>query len=176
MKKLSLFTVILLVTFAFSACNSSCEDNKKATNTTTTSIEQDKTKVSELLDELAMGVESGNIDAIKKVWCPKEHTLLLGTENSEKLEGWKQIEAAFKGQFNALSDMLIAINDQEVKVSPDQNTAWFFEELSYNFVENNKAVSYDGIRFTGVFVKNEKGVWKLVQGHMSIPTNIENAK
>ncbi len=148
MRKLSLLTVILLVTFAFSACNSNTNNNKTAKNKTTTTIEQDKTKVSELLDELAMGVESGNIDAIKKVWCTKEHTL----------------------------DMLIAINDQEVKVSADQNTAWFFEELSYNFVENNKAVSYDGIRFTGVFVKSEEGVWKLVQGHMSIPTNIENAK
>ncbi len=176
MRKISLLTVILLVTLAFSACDSAVQNDKTAKNKTTTTIEQDKTKVSELLDELAMGVETGNIDIIKKVWCPKEHTLMLGTENSEKLEGWKQIQAAFKGQFNALSDMLIAINDQEVKVSADQNTAWFFEELSYNFVENNKAVSYDGIRFTGVFVKSEKGVWKLVQGHMSIPTNIENAK
>lgn len=173
MKRILLLSVTLAVSLIFNAC--SCPSEKKDTleEKAVVSIEKDKTLISELLDELALGIESGNISTIKKVWCIEEGTLLLGTENSEKLEGWKAIEKAFTGQFNTLSDMLIAINDQEVKVNQAQNTAWFYEELSYNFVQDNKAMSYDEIRFTGIFVKNEKGLWKLVQGHMSIPSNLE---
>lgn len=176
MKKLFLFTVLLGVMLSFSACDCPLKKDNKATENTVASAEQDKVKVSELLDELAVAIESGNINAVKNIWCPKNHTLLIGTESSEKLEGWKNIEAAFSGQFNTLSNMLIAINDQDVKVSKDKKAAWFFEELSYNFVENDKAVSYEGIRFTGVFLKNDKGEWKLVQGHMSIPSNLEKTK
>lgn len=138
-------------------------------------IDKDKeiAKVSEMLDLLATATENGNLDVIRSIWNNGDNTLLIGTESNEKLEGWAAIENAMKGQFDELEETLISISDQNIWLDRDARTAWFFEEMNYNFIYQDKAMSMDGIRFTGVFYKTDEGDWKLVQGHLSLPTSID---
>lgn len=136
-------------------------------------FEKEKAKVSELLDLYATSTESGDMEMIEQIWCPKEDVILIGTENDEKLMGWSTIKKTMSGQFNSLNETLISITDQNISFDRDARTAWFFEELNYNFIYHDKAMSLDGIRFTGVFIKDDEGVWKLVQGHVSLPTSID---
>jgi len=170
-------SIILLLPFIFlliTACNqSSKETTAEKEKAKVVDRAKEKAKVTELLDLLASSTENGDLDMVEKIWCPKDDVLLIGTESDEKLIGWEKIKEAMSGQFNDFDQTLISITDQNVWLDRDARTAWFFEELNYNFIYNNKAMSLDGIRFTGVFFKTDEGEWKLVQGHMSMPVSID---
>jgi len=172
--KRSLLLFISLVLISFTACQNHEHheaDNDNENNAI--NVEKEKAEISELLDLLATSTESGNMEIIENIWCPKDDATLIGTENHEKLMGWEEIKKAMKGQFTTLEETLISITEQNIWLDRDARTAWFFEELNYNFIYNNKAMSIDGIRFTGVFVKSDEGEWKLVQGHLSRPSTID---
>lgn len=170
-------SIILLLPFIFlmiTACeNSPKEAPAEKTKSVAIDFDKEKAKVTELLDLLATSTESGNIDMIEKIWLPSEDVVLIGTENDEKLVGWSQIKEAISGQASSFEETLISITDQNVWFDRDARTAWFLEELNYNFIYKNKAMSLDGIRFTGVFYKTDEGEWKLVQGHLSMPVSID---
>lgn len=175
MKKL-FFYIAIAGLLALSACKQSSKENTPNEAEQAVEMEKAKANISEMLDQLANSIETGNMSIVEKIWCPKEETMLIGTENNEKLIGWTAIKDAIQGQFSKLNETLISITDQNIWLSKDGNTAWFFEELNYNFIYNDKAMSIEGIRFTGVFVKNTDGAWKLVQGHMSAPTSLDVKK
>lgn len=156
----------------------SCENQTKKESTddpviTEIDFEKEKAKISEILDLLASATEEGNMEMVENIWCPKEDVILIGTESHEKLMGWTAIKNAMSGQFKSFNETLISISDQNIWLDSDAQTAWFFEEMNYNFIYNDKALSIDGIRFTGVFIKTDKGGWKLVQGHVSLPTSVD---
>jgi len=175
MRKSLIYLLFIAIVLVFVSCESGETVPMHDEAVDSLNIEAEKIKVSDLLDRLAEATEAGNIEAIENIWCPKPHSLLLGTENGEKLVGWKQIKHAITGQSTSFKDMLIAITDQNIQLDRDGRTAWFFEELNYSFILDNKAMSFEGIRFTGVFVKSNLDEWKLVQGHMSVasPLDIE---
>lgn len=173
MKK-SLLLFISLALISFTACHDhDHHDGDNDAEKKELNIEKEKAEISELLDLLATSTESGNMEMVEKIWCPKDDVTLIGTENHEKLMGWTEIKKAMQGQFTTLEETLISITEQNIWLDRDARTAWFFEELNYNFIYNDKAMSIDGIRFTGVFVKSDEGEWKLVQGHLSRPSNID---
>ncbi|OYT15655.1 MAG: hypothetical protein B7C24_11900 [Bacteroidetes bacterium 4572_77] len=153
MKKSILYLSFLSIMISFSACQSEDEStDNKTISIENINVDAEKAKVSELLDILAQATESGNVEMVEKIWCPKEGTMLIGTENDEKLVGWSEIKEAVGRQSGEFSEILIAITDQNIWLDEDARTAWFFEELNYNFIYNDKAMSFEGIRFTGVFV------------------------
>jgi len=170
MKNTFLFVLFAALIFVFSACEPNTSTNRKSN---TINFEKEKAQVAELLDQLSTSTESGNLDIVEKIWCPKEETMLIGTENNEKLVGWKQIKKAISNQSTSFKETLISITEQNIWIDEDGRTAWFFEELNYNFILHDKAMSFEGIRFTGVFVKSTEDEWKLVQGHMSVPTEMD---
>ena len=173
MKKSLIYLLFASLIFSFSACECDDDNDHQTTVKQEINMDKEKAKVSELLDQLATATEGGDIEMVEKIWCSKERSLLLGTESNEKLMGWEQIKTAMSGQSSAFSEMLISITDQNIWLSQDAKTAWFFEELNYNFIFKDKAMSFEGIRFTGVFVKSPEVGWKLVQGHMSVASHID---
>jgi len=170
MKKLMGLSFMLLSFFLFNSCNENdvSNDDRKAS----IDIAQEKLEISQLLDNLAAASESGNFGIIESIWLPSEDALLIGTERNEKLEGWEEISVAIKKQFGTFEKTFISITDQIIWLNDDADIAWFFEELNYNFIYENKAMTFEGIRFTGVMKKIE-GKWRLVQQHMSIPAKLE---
>ena len=171
-EKTILFVFIASFIFAFVACEQDGDMHKKDAKKSL-NIEKEKAKVSELLDLLAAATESGDMQAVEKIWCPKEEAMLIGTESTEKLVGWNQIKKAIDIQNSSFSETLISITDQNIWMDEDARTAWFFEELNYNFIYKDKARSFEGIRFTGVFKKSTENEWRLVQGHMSVPAHMD---
>lgn len=173
MKKLIIILFPFVLLFITACENAPKEVPVEKEKNEVVDIAKEEAKVTELLDLLASSTESGDIEMIEKIWMPSEDVILIGTENDEKLVGWSQIKEAISGQASAFEETLISITDQNVWFDRDARTAWFFEELNYNFIYNNKAMSLDGIRFTGVFFKTDTGEWKLVQGHLSMPVSID---
>ncbi|MBN1651982.1 MAG: nuclear transport factor 2 family protein [Bacteroidales bacterium] len=168
MKKLMNLFLILIALFLFG----SCMNEKKESPVEKVDFEKEKMEISQLLDNLVTASETGNFEMIEDIWYPSDDAFLIGTESDEKLEGWDEISSAIKKQFGNFEETLISITDQSIWMNDDATVAWFFEALNYNFVYEDKAMTFEGIRFTGVMQKKE-GVWRLVQQHMSIPAQLE---
>ncbi|OQX76643.1 MAG: hypothetical protein B6D64_09530 [Bacteroidetes bacterium 4484_276] len=158
MKKLFYFFVIIGIV-QISACDEGHEKVDKAKE-----IEAIKL----VLEKYALANENQDMGLIEDIWCPSESIVSFGTEGDEKLIGFKNIKIAVQNQFDTFSDTYITPSDQIIEVNEAGNTAWFSEIINYNFILNSKAVSFEGLRYTGVLVKRD-GKWKLVQTHMSVP-------
>ncbi len=164
--------LVLILSSFFLAISCNNEASQSPDEVVSIDFAQEKLEISQILDNLAAASESGNFKLIEKIWLHSEDVMLIGTENDEQLEGWEEISAAIKKQFGAFNQTLISITDQTIWLNDDATVAWFFEELNYNFVYEEKAMSFVGIRFTGVMQKiNDK--WRLVHQHMSIPAELE---
>jgi ketosteroid isomerase-like protein len=158
--------LILSSVFLAISCNNEAEHDREHDGTI--DLAQEKLEVSQILDKLAAATESGNFEMIEEIWLPSKDALLIGTDSGEKLEGWEEISKAIKNQFGTFEETLISITDQTIWIHEDASIAWFFEEVNYNFVFEEKAMAFEGIRFTGIMQKVD-GKWRLVQQHLSIP-------
>jgi len=157
-KKILLFTMGFMV--MFSACNNA--DNGVVDQ------QQEKESIKLVLEKYALANENQDINMIEEIWCPSDSIVSIGTESGEILQGFSHIKKAVQNQFEAFSNTYISYHDQIISISKDGNTAWFSEMVNYNFILNEKAMQYEGLRYTGVLVKKD-GKWKLVQTHMSVP-------
>ena len=170
MKKLMSLLFIVLSFSLFISCSE--KEEQKDPQKASVDIALEKLEISQRLDNLAAASESGNFGMIEDIWLPSEDALLIGTEGTEKLEGWEDISAAIKKQIGTFEKTFISITEQLIWLNDDASIAWFFEELNYNFIYEEKAMTFEGIRFTGVMKKID-GKWRLVQQHMSIPAMLE---
>lgn len=121
-----------------------------------------------VLEKYALANENQDINMIEEIWCPSDSIVSIGTESGEILRGFSHIRKAVENQFETFSNTFISYRDQIITISKDGNTAWFSEIINYNFILNDQARQYEGLRYTGVLVKKE-GKWKLVQTHISVP-------
>ncbi len=131
-------------------------------------IQKEKNAVKLVLEKYALANENQDLNMIEEIWCPSDSIVSIGTESGEILQGFSSIKSAVEKQFQAFSKTYISYSDQLINISKDGNTAWFSEIVNYNFILNEKAMSYEGLRYTGVLVKKD-GKWKLVQTHISVP-------
>ena len=172
MKKNIGLLFFLFFSIVFICCSPQPNKNKSDEEKTAIDINQEKQEVSQVLDNLAAATESGNFKVIEEIWLHSDDVLLVGTESDEKLLGWDEISSAIKKQFSTFEETLISITDQDIWLNDDATMAWFYEELNYNFVFEEKAMTFKGIRFTGI-MKKENAKWHLMQQHLSIPAQLE---
>lgn len=157
------FLSILAVVLLLSAC-SNCPNEP--------TIAEEIDRIEELLERYAIAMENEDFSMIENIWATNDSIILLGTDTHEKLMGWKNIKQAYENQFNEISDVYISTNDQFIRINCTGNTAWFIKNMNYNFMYDSIARSFEGIRFSGVLDKNEDGAWKMMQGHISVPAQI----
>ena len=135
-------------------------------------IKKELSEIRTVLEKYELANENEDFGICEEIWSPREDIIFIGTDRDEKLIGWKNIEQAIKNQYVNFENTLITISDQEVRLNETGNTAWFSECLNFNFIYKDQAMSYEGIRFTGVLEKTE-GKWKIVQGHLSLPADVD---
>lgn len=160
MKTLFSFVVLVILLSSCSNC-----PNEPTINEEINTIEQ-------LLERYTIALENEDFAMIENIWATNDSIILLGTDTHEKLMGWEKIKQAYKNQFTEISDVYISTNDQFIRINCTGNTAWFIKNMNYNFMYDSIARSFDGMRFSGVLDKNEQGEWKMVQGHVSVPAQI----
>jgi len=168
MKKLAFVLTAFLLLFSMS-----CQ--QKATQQVDRNKE--KQEVKNVLEKYVMANENKDINTFKQIWATDSGIIMFGTDSNEKLVGWNNIQKAIKHQFTHVNQTYISVLNQDIKINETGNTAWFAEVLNYNFVIDNQAKSFEGVRFTGVLEKRPKG-WEIVQGHLSIPaeTTLQTVK
>lgn len=132
------------------------------------SLNEEKAKVEMVLERYVIASEKQDIDLIRNIWAPDSDIIIFGTESSERLTGWSQIQDAFNDQFAQLEQPYLAVRDQVVNVNSTGTTAWFSEIISYSFIRGNKPYNLEGVRFTGVLEKRDS-TWYIVQSHLSLP-------
>lgn len=160
MKKLSFF--VLLIPMMFFACQQ--EKNK-------INLEEETLAVESVLENYIIANETQSPEMIQSLWAPESDIILYGTDSHERLMGWTNINAAFKDQFEQITDTYIAASNQYIKIGESAKTAWFAETLNYNFIYQDEARKYEGLRFTGVMSKFD-GNWRIVQAHLSVPASV----
>lgn len=128
-------------------------------------------KVENILEKYLIASENRDFQTIESIWAPGDSIMLFGTDSHEKLMGWQSIRNAFRKQFNTISNTYISISDRYIKINCSNNTAWFAIIMNYNFIHNDVAHSFEGVRFTGVLEKQDEK-WLMVQGHLSLPANL----
>lgn len=158
---------ILVLVLLLSSCNK-CP-NKPA-------LADEINTIEELLERYTIAMENEDFNMIEHIWAKSDSIILLGTDMDEKLMGWENIRQAYKNQFNLLSDVYISTNDLFIQINCTGNTAWFIKNMNYNFMYDSIARSFEGVRFSGVLDKSEDGKWKMMQGHMSVPAEINIGK
>ncbi len=165
MKRVSSLFALALV-LIFSSCNTDCCDKGKSQIDNQAEIDA----VGTLLEKYVIAQESQDLGQVQEIWAPDEDIVIFGTAGDEKLEGWEEIQKAFKEQYDLFDEVFITVRDQQIKLSKKCLTAWFSEVIDYSYTANDEAKTYEGIRFTGVLEKRD-GKWYIVQSHMSIPAS-----
>ncbi|MFO8128809.1 MAG: nuclear transport factor 2 family protein [Bacteroidales bacterium] len=140
-----------------------------------TDLDEEFSGIRTVLEKYEIANEDEDFSIIEEIWADDDAIILIGTERDEKLVGWEEIRKAVRNQHRNFENTLISITEQMININETANTAWFSEELSYNFIYEGEAMSYEGIRFTGVLEKID-GKWKLVQGHLSMPAETKMSK
>lgn len=164
MKRLLLFyPMVSLILLTTVACDD-CKDRIDRTN--------ELQKIENLLERYLIASENKDYITIENIWAPGDSIMLFGTDSHEKLQGWNAIRNAFRNQFRLIDDTYISVSDQYIKINCTNNTAWFAQILNYNFMYNDIAHRFEGLRFTGVLEKQQGGDWKMVQAHLSVPANL----
>ena len=154
------FTLIVLIILL---ATTACKQERKCFNKN-----DELSKIENVLEQYAIANESRDFNLIEKIWATDDDIVLIGTHANEKLIGWEQIQKAIKKQYSEFEDTYISVIEQKITINDSGTTAWFSEFLNYNFIHEGQAMSFEGIRFTGVLEKREDQ-WLLVQGHLSIP-------
>ncbi len=160
MKKILVFFSLLLWLSSCSHCNQT-EKHKK-----------DQREIQNMLEHYFIAIENEDFQMIENAWKHSDSIVLLGTNSREMLIGWVSIRKAFGQQFALVTDTYISISQQYIRIGSSGTTAWFSQLMNYNFIADGLAQSHKGLRFTGVLEKCEHG-WKLVQGHLSAPVEIQ---
>jgi ketosteroid isomerase-like protein len=135
-------------------------------------VQAETSAIRTVLEKYVIARENEDISIIEEIWAPDEDIMLIGTDSDEFYVGWEAIKKAIQGQFGSFENTLISVTDQKIQLDKTGNAAWFSEVLNYNFIYNGEAISFEGIRFTGVLEKRDLK-WLLVQGHLSIPVEVE---
>ncbi|MBK9291796.1 MAG: nuclear transport factor 2 family protein [Bacteroidetes bacterium] len=165
----------LLLVFIAAICGS-CSGGRPDESPGQTDLDREREKVENVLEKYMIAIENQDFKAIENIWESGDSAMLLGTDSDERLMGWHSIRNAYRKQFGLINDTYIAVKDQFIRLSNDGRTAWFSQRMNYSFMYEDKAMNFDGIRFTGVLTKNEDGQWKMVQGHLSVPAQINLGK
>lgn len=135
----------------------------------------DRSRIENLIERYQMASENEDFAMLENTWAVDAEITLIGTDSHEKLNGWQAIRSAFGKQFSLVSNMLIAAEDLQVNLSQSGTTAWFSQRMKYNFIFNDTAYDFDGLRLSGVAEKRDDE-WRLVQIHLSVPAQINIGK
>lgn len=145
----------------------SCESEKAKFNP-----QEEIAQIENILDQYVIANENQDFSIIERIWAEEDNIAMIGTDSDELLVGWNEIRDAIQHQFDAFEDTYVSVNNQKIHLGESGKTAWFYETLNYNFIYRGEAMSFEGIRFTGVLVKKD-GNWEIVQGHLSIPAEVD---
>jgi len=158
-------TIYYLIAISIMLVSTSCNEVKSKAD-----CEDDKEAIESLLENYVLANENQDFDLIESIWADDDDIILYGTASDERLMGWENINNAITEQFGLITDTYISSSNQFIKLNCTGNTAWFAETLNYNYMYKDVALSYEGMRFTGV-VERIDGEWVLVQAHLSLPAH-----
>ncbi len=155
--------IILVSGIIAVSCNNVADKGETAVD-----LDAEKEKVALVLEKYVIANEEQNIDLVHDIWAAESDIVVFGTNSDEKLIGWEAIRSALQKQFDSFEETYISVHDQIIEINETGNTAWFSEIINYNYIYQDEAKQFEGLRFTGVLEKLN-GDWFIVQSHMSIP-------
>ena len=155
MKNLVLFSLVVAL-LAVSACAKKVD------------IEAEEAQVQSVLEQVVQANESEDMALMAKITAQDGDIVQFGSAEGYRLVGWEAFKKAMEQQFADIEKMKISVRDQVITVHHSGSVAWFSEIMDLNCLMQDKPVSLEGVRYTGVMEKRD-GSWVIVQGHLSVP-------
>lgn len=138
---------------------SSCTQNVDTT--------AEKAQVKEQIDKMIQAMTSEDMASFSTLVAHDSDMVSFGTDSSERWVGWDALKAAVQQQFDAFSNIKMAMRDLVIHVGTGGNVAWFSGIMDWNLQVGDNPMSLKGLRFTGVMEKRA-GKWLFVQMHYSV--------
>lgn len=123
-----------------------------------------------VVDQFPVAMDTEDMDLVSRLMAHDSDIVCFGTDASERWVGWDSLKVAMQKQFDSFEDSHVTVHDQDVKVDPSGDVAWFSELMDWNMKAEGQTVSLKGLRLTGVLEKRPAG-WVVVQFHMSAPVS-----
>ena len=120
------------------------------------------------LDRWAQAYLHRDINSVADTFAPDEDSILIGTDENERLVGKKAMLAGLQKGFGSVDGFTkVNFSDRHVFFSRDGNTAWVISTGEMEFTAGGKPGAIKGIRVTSVFERRD-GTWLMVHNHASL--------
>lgn len=129
----------------------------------------------QVLDDFIKAHETKNLDLLLSCFSDNPNILILGTDENEL---WIEKNAFGKTQeraYNTFEKVKLSVRDKVLNMSEFGKTAWFYMRVNWFVESGGEKFKFNDIRTTGVLQK-EKGFWKIVQLHTSLPVEGQAVK
>ncbi len=136
--------------------------------------EPEAAAVRAVLDTYTSACNNRDLDSIAKVFSHDPDVVLILTYTSYQCVGWENVAALYKALFAHTNQFTVRHRNIRVKVLPPGNSAYLICDQDGNGVYQGKAHSFEGVRTTWVLVK-QKGQWRVVHSHWSLPAEVQQA-
>lgn len=131
-------------------------------------IASEETQVNTVIDQVIEVMETENMELFSKIFAHDADMVIFGTDASERVVGYDALKAVMEEQFAATENSSLSVRDRTIKVHDSGEVAWFSEIIDWDMVFQGQAVKLEGMRGTGVLVKQNNS-WVVVQLHYSVP-------
>ena len=142
---------LLLLSIVFIGCSSSSSS--------------DTSEVKSTIDKFLNFYDKKETKSLTNIFSEEPQAIVYGI-GTEVWKGKERIIKKMKETAEDVDDSNIDVHDQIVKISG--NTAWFSQRGDWSYDYKGQRVDLKGVRITGVLL-NDKGQWKIVQWHTSMP-------
>jgi uncharacterized protein (TIGR02246 family) len=130
--------------------------------------ELNKTQVKTVIDQFFHAMDTQDMELMEEVIAHDEEMAHIGTESSERWNGWQVLRNATDHQFENLTSYEVTIQDQLIRLSRNGDAAWFAHNQDATITSGDSTTEMNNARMTGVLEKRDHE-WKIVQTHLSIP-------
>lgn len=125
--------------------------------------------VRDVIDAFFRALDTQNFDLMQQITGRDADMVHIGTDVGEIWNGWDELRATTREQFEGLEYYEAQVRDLSVHVSPAGDVAWYAHLLDARIKSKGSAEHrWQGARFTGVLERRE-GRWVMVQTHVSLP-------
>ncbi len=126
----------------------------------------EKSKIASVCDKYADAWAALDIEKFSVLFAHSEDLVIY--DGSSTFIGWDAWKNKLVNSFPSAKDVKVSFRDHHIQIHQSGEVAFLTAKEDVDYLENGKAFSFDGMRVTWVFAR-EDGKWVIIHGHWSVP-------
>lgn len=125
--------------------------------------------IKKILQKILRSQEKSDLEAFANCFLHNSSVVHIGTDMDEYFTSWNDYFHWMDDVLNSQKEHEINEKETRIYVSEDGQTAWYSQLIDTCYETKGEITRIEGFRHTGVLIKTSEG-WKIVQSHISAPT------